>query len=181
MLHTKNCNSVLISTPNILFHYNYNFVLPIYLLYLAYVSLIHKKPLTYLIMCLFQSLNREESPNNATSPRQFTSPPQSPPSSPPVTNNIQSAGSIPVANHNNLHGQMTSPVAKPSANQSQGTPAGVNSFQTGAPTVITGTAPTTITTGHHHHHPHHQRVGSNSSHEPGEGWASFEDDEHAGK
>nr|XP_022293377.1 ralBP1-associated Eps domain-containing protein 1-like isoform X1 [Crassostrea virginica] len=127
-----------------------------------------------------QSLNREESPNNATSPRQFTSPPQSPPSSPPVTNNIQSAGSIPVANHNNLHGQMTSPVAKPSANQSQGTPAGVNSFQTGAPTVITGTAPTTITTGHHHHHPHHQRVGSNSSHEPGEGWASFEDDEHAG-
>lgn len=131
-----------------------------------------------------QSLNREESPNNATSPRQFTSPNQSPPSSPPVTNNIQSAGSIPLANHNNVHGQMTSPVAKSLASQSQGAPVVMNAFQTGAPTVITGTAPTTIHTGHHPHphphHPHHHRTGSNSSHEHGEGWALFEEDEHAG-
>lgn len=128
-----------------------------------------------------QSLNREESPNNATSPRQFTSPTQSPPSSPPVTNNIQSAGSIPLANHNNVHGQMTSPVAKSLASQSQGAPVVMNAFQTGAPTVITGTAPTTIHTGHHPHpHHHHHRAGSNSSHEHGEGWASFEEDEHAG-
>eukprot|EP00105_Crassostrea_gigas_P043332 XP_019927480.1 PREDICTED: ralBP1-associated Eps domain-containing protein 1 isoform X7 [Crassostrea gigas] len=132
-----------------------------------------------------QSLNREESPNNATSPRQFTSPNQSPPSSPPVTNNIQSAGSIPLANHNNVHGQMTSPVAKSLASQSQGAPVVMNAFQTGAPTVITGTAPTTIHTGHHPHphphHPHHHRTGSNSSHEHGEGWALFEEDEHAEK
>lgn len=131
-----------------------------------------------------QSLNREESPNSATSPRQFTSPNQSPPSSPPVTNNIQSAGSIPLANHNNVHGQMTSPVAKSLASQSQGAPVVMNAFQTGAPTVITGTAPTTIHTGHHPHphphHPHHHRTGSNSSHEHGEGWALFEEDEHAG-
>nr|XP_019927480.2 ralBP1-associated Eps domain-containing protein 2 isoform X5 [Crassostrea gigas] len=132
-----------------------------------------------------QSLNREESPNNATSPRQFTSPNQSPPSSPPVTNNTQSAGSIPLANHNNVHGQMTSPVAKSLASQSQGAPVVMNAFQTGAPTVITGTAPTTIHTGHHPHphphHPHHHRTGSNSSHEHGEGWALFEEDEHAEK
>lgn len=76
---------------------------------------------------------------------------------------------------------MTSPVAMLLASQSQGAPVVMNAFQTGAPTVITGTAPTTIHTGHHPHpHHHHHRAGSNSSHEHGEGWASFEEDEHAG-
>ncbi|XP_048767449.2 ralBP1-associated Eps domain-containing protein 1-like isoform X3 [Ostrea edulis] len=120
-------------------------------------------------------LNREESPNNTTSPRQFTSPPQSPPSSPPITNNIQSANSIPSTNQNSVHGHVVSPVAKPLPNQIQGAPAAMNSFQTGVPTVITGTAPTNIHTGHHHH-----RINANSTHDPVEGWALFEDDEHAG-
>lgn len=125
---------------------------------------------------LFQAvLNREESPNNTTSPRQFTSPPQSPPSSPPITNNIQSANSIPSTNQNSVHGHVVSPVAKPLPNQIQGAPAAMNSFQTGVPTVITGTAPTNIHTGHHHH-----RINANSTHDPVEGWALFEDDEHAG-
>ncbi|XP_062567999.1 ralBP1-associated Eps domain-containing protein 1-like isoform X4 [Saccostrea cucullata] len=119
-----------------------------------------------------QALNSEESTSVTTSPRQFISPPQSPPSSPPVTNNIQSATSIPSASQNSLHGHVASPVA----NQIQGAQV-MNSLQTGAPTVITGTAPTNIHTGHHQHH---HKISSNSTHEHLEGWASFEEDEHAG-